>query len=541
MSIPIKPTVFPTEQLLIAAILAFASYLIVTAFYSSIRKDRAYLNNGAKDKTDVKLVVWLLIAAFALRVVISNYVVGHKTDINCFTSWGYRAATSGFANFYASGFSDYPPGYIYILSFMSRISTLLGHGIKAADGSYDLVCVFLNKLPSIIADLGSAYLVYRLARKKLRFEPSFLLMALVAFNPVLLYVSSGWGQIDQLLTVLLACSILLLMSNKPIWAGIVYGLSILMKPQALMAGPLLAIAYFMYVFDGKFFELTDVKSEDSLSKRLIKTVIAVACACLMIVITAMPFSTKDMPWYEIIVEKYLGTATSYNYASVNAYNIYALFGANWKSIDSIAFADISYGTIGTIGMIFSVGFSAVLYILGRKKHRGALTLSTAYLFAALFTLGHYMHERYIIPTLLLLVIAYLLYSDRRLLYLMVAYTFPILLNCFCSFYYSKFFEYGLYWDKALVFWCSLINVLMFAYFTYLVVRIMILGRVKGDVFPPELVETMQGGKVIAAGAGKSDPKLKRMDMIEDEKAGSNRTNKNENQKFQKNAMEGAKD
>lgn len=485
MSIPIKPTVFPTHQLLIAAILAFAAYLIITAFYSSLRKNRAYLNNGAKDKTDTTLVFWLLIAAFALRVVISNYVVGHKTDINCFTSWGYRAATDGFAAFYTQGFSDYPPGYIYVLSLMSRISTLLGHGVHAADGSYDLVCVLLTKLPSIIADLGSAYLVYRLARKKLRFEASFLIMALIAFNPVLIYVSSGWGQIDQILTVLLVCSILLLMDNKPIWGGIVYGLSILLKPQALMAGPLLAIAYMMYVFDNSFFAFTTVECKDKLSKRLLKTIIAVACACAMIVLTAIPFSSKELPWYEIIVNKYLGTATSYNYASVNAYNVYALFGANWKSIDGIAFAGINYGTLGTIGMVLSIVFSAVLYIIGRKKHSGALTLSVAYLFAALFTVGHYMHERYIMPMILMLIVAYLLYSDRRLLYLMVAYTFPILLNCLCSFYYSQFHEYGLYWDERLVFWCSLVNVLMFAYFTYLAVKIMICGKLKGDVFVEE--------------------------------------------------------
>ena len=65
---------------------------------------------------------------------------------------------------------------------------------------------------------------------------------------------------------------------------------------------------------------------------------------------------------------------------------------------------------------------------------------------------------------------------------MVGYTFPIFINCLCSFYYSKMFEYGLYWDKKLVFWCSLLMVLAFFYFTYIVIRIMIQGKLKGDVF-----------------------------------------------------------
>lgn len=57
-------------------------------------------------------------------------------------------------------------------------------------------------------------------------------MCLAAFCPVFIYVSGGWGQIDQILSILLVISIILLNSNKPILAGFVYGLSILLKPQA---------------------------------------------------------------------------------------------------------------------------------------------------------------------------------------------------------------------------------------------------------------------------------------------------------------------
>lgn len=474
------PTKFPTTEILTASLFAVLAYLVIFVFYSSMKRENVFIVK-AKDKSDVGMVIWILLAALILRIAFSYYIVGHKTDINCFTAWGDRIAQSGFKNFYAS-FSDYPPGYMYILGLNSTIARALGHSIRLADGSYDLVYVTLIKLPAILADLASAYLVYWLARKKMRFVPSILLMSMVAFSPVMLYISGGWGQIDQILSLFVALAIILLMSNRPITAGIAYGAAILLKPQALMAGPLLAIAYMFYVFDDSFFAVTDVKCKDKKGMRFLKTVIAVVCACAIIIISAIPFSTKELPWYQIIYEKYMGTATSYKYASVNAYNIYALFGQNWTNTEEIAFLGLNYAQVGTIGIVASVIFSAVLYIFGRKKHRGALLLAIAYLFAALFTLGHYMHERYLFPTLLLLILAYILYSDRRLLWVFIPYGITLLINCLASFYYSQYFEFGLYWDENLVFWCSLANVLIFIWFTYIVIRIMIAGKTADDVF-----------------------------------------------------------
>lgn len=304
MAFNMTPTKFPTEQILIASILATIAFLLIYMVYVSIKKSRAVLVNGVRDKSDNLLVVWTLLASLLLHILFSYYIVGHKTDIGCFTSWGNKIFRNGFQNFYnpQTNFPDYPPGYMYVLGLMARIADLFGHGVYAADGSYDIFYVTMIKLPSIIADIGSAYLVYRLARKKLRFEAAYLLMCLAAFCPVFIYVSGGWGQIDQILSILLVISIILLNSNKPILAGFVYGLSILLKPQALMAGPLLAIAYFCYIFDPDFFSPTGRKCADGVGTRIMKTVAAVACACALLIVSVIPFADDTMPWYSIILQ-----------------------------------------------------------------------------------------------------------------------------------------------------------------------------------------------------------------------------------------------
>lgn len=467
------------------SLLSMAAYLLLFLCYSSFKKKNA-LRLPSDDNSDRSrfLIGFMLFAAFAVRIALSCYLEGHKTDIGCFTIWGNNLSSGGFKSFYnpSSGMPDYPPGYMYVLGLMSSIAKAFGHGVYDSFGNYDLVYVAFIKLPSIIADLAAAYLVYRLASKRLRFAPAFLLSALVAFHPVMIYISGGWGQIDQILTILIVLAILALNSNKPILGGVIYGFAILMKPQALMVGPLMALAYFFYVFDPDFFKNSEYVCKDDLNKRLIKTGIAVAAAVALIIISAIPFATKELPLFKLIWNKYLGTATSYKYASVNAYNIFTLFGKNWKPTSDKGFLGLSFGTLGTLGMIVSVVFGGVLYWFGRKKNRGALYLAAAFTFVSLFTLGHYMHERYLFPMLLLLFMAYIYYHDRRLMYAMLAYTATAMVNCVAAFYYSKYHEFGLYWDDRIVFWCSLANVLLFIAFTALLIHIMIMGKTKDDVF-----------------------------------------------------------
>ena len=459
------PTEFPTNDILIWCGAATLLFLLLWLIHVLLAQKP--MNVTAKGGG-----VWIaviLIIALAVRVALSLIFYGHKTDINCFTHWGYRVIRSGPAHFYEQ-WCDYPPGYMLILGAMSWINDLVG-------GNADIHALMV-KIPCIIADLGCAYLVYRYAVKTMNRKAAVALMAVVAFTPVMAYVSSAWGQIDQALAVTLIVPILLLYKRRPIWAGLVYGLGIIMKPQALMCGPLFAAAYLLYVIKGNPYEQFSMKKgmarlfrvkKDSVKLRFFETVAAVIAAFAVIILVSAPFRGDQGTFW--LVEKYYGTATSYEYATVNAYNFWALIGANWKKVD-VPFMGLTYGKWGTLFMAASVIVSIGLYVLAVVRHKrckGALPLTMAYLLTAIFTFGHYMHERYIFPALMLLMFAYVFYNDWRVLVTYVAYATTMLVNCAAAFYYSKLFEYGLYWDERIIYWCSLANVALFIWFTYVTI------------------------------------------------------------------------
>jgi Gpi18-like mannosyltransferase len=402
------------------------------------------------------LLAILLLCAFLFRMVLSFVFYGHPTDIACFMSWSNSMVEYGPSGFYElAGFADYPPGYMYVLWAMGLIARLFN--LPYGSAGYAL----LVKLPSIFADLLAAYIVYKLAKKHFSEKTSFLLAALVAFNPTMAFVSGAWGQIDQLLALGLLAVIWLFLDKKIVLAGLVYGLVILLKPQALMAGPLIAVAYFVYLKDFGF-------------KNILKVITAVIGALAVIVLFALPFTGNQEPLW--LLDKYFSTATSYPYASVEAFNLFALFGGNWKSVES-TFLIFSYGTWGTIFILFSVVFAALLFLKGRKSEPHALTLSAAFLIAALFTLGQYMHERYLFPTLLLLLVAFTQYKDKRLIGVYGFLSISMLLNVLAAFVivdhqYARGTEYD-----ALTLAGSALNVAGFIYLTIVCVKICLKGNI----------------------------------------------------------------
>jgi Gpi18-like mannosyltransferase len=104
--------------------------------------------------------------------------------------------------------------------------------------------------------------------------------------------------------------------------------------------------------------------------------------------------------------------SSYNFATVNAANLWALVGGNWVDA-SQPVAGLAYTTWWRLALVVIVVVAAALFFR-HPDRRPALPVG-ALVGVAVFVLDVRMHERYLFPSLLLCLAATLAVGDRRFL------------------------------------------------------------------------------------------------------------------------------
>jgi Gpi18-like mannosyltransferase len=380
-----------------------------------------------RDKRE--MLVWTLLGVgLFLRIAAAPWVGGQSFDINLFKNWAMTAAKD-FGGFYINGSSDYPPLYIYILYLLGKMASL------PALGSY---FTLLIKLPSILADILTAYLIYRLAAKYFSAEISLLLSAFYIFNPAVFINSTFWGQVDSFFTLIVVLAVFMLSEKKVCLSAALFAAAVLMKPQGIIFLPVL------------FFELVRLKSV----KRFFAAVMTALGTALVII---LPFSFQQSPLW--IFKLFAGTIGEYPYASVNAFNFFSLIGANYMPDTSSLFG-LSYHTWGMMFIAMITVFSWFIYIKGRSATFAFLAALIQ--IAGVFTFSVSMHERYLFPAAALSLLAFIYLKDKRLLWLFSGFSATSFINTSAVLYGMFRGPAGVHYNFTL-FITSLLNVVFFIY------------------------------------------------------------------------------
>ena len=258
----------------------------------------------------------IVLVGLIVRIVLFARYKGHDTDMTCWLSWGANAAKNGPASVYG-GFCDYPPGYIYVLALTYRFASLFGDPAQMP---------FMYLLPPIICDVLSAWLLLRAAKRfHLDSRAALLLAGTIVLNPAATFLSGAWGQVDSVCTVMLIGVFLLLNASreKPYYrllAGLLYGAAILMKWQALIAGPVIAL---LYVMTG-----VDQFGTKRFKDHVYWSCAAVAGAVLVLILGALPACGGESP-IAFLYRIFSHAVDYYKGPTIDAYNYHALFGGNW--------------------------------------------------------------------------------------------------------------------------------------------------------------------------------------------------------------------
>lgn len=347
-------------------------------------------------------LAWLFLAGLVVRLVLARGG-GFPFDMGTFAAWADRLATGGLHAFYpkdeaglASYFVDYPPGYMYVLFVVGKISRALTGAAPST---------FLLKVPAILTDLGLAWVVVVLAQRltprslATRFPVRGIAAAAVLLNPAIFFVSGTWGQVDTILALLVLGSFALLGTGPPTArreaAGLaVLALALITKPQAAFVIPLAVV---VLLWRHVRTPLAESQGTAAALAGLARVAGLGMVALGFILVLLLPFGL-DLPY---AMRFYTHAAGTYKFTSVWAFNLWGAVGF-WRpdsgTDDAVRFLGVPAVTIGLA--LFTAGTVALLWRAWRSMARGeregrVLIFGGAALTCLAFAVLTRIHERYL--------------------------------------------------------------------------------------------------------------------------------------------------
>jgi Gpi18-like mannosyltransferase len=172
------------------------------------------------------ILCFLFLLSIVLRISLYKVING---DYYIISSWyNYIKGHGGFAAL-RDGFGVYTMPYIYILAVATYFPI-------------DLLVVI--KTTSVFFDLALALLTYLILRLKYQQSCIPILGAIIIlFTPTVFINSAAWGQNDATYAAWCLASLYCLLSKRPAWACVFFGLAISFKPQAVFFLPVLLVLF----------------------------------------------------------------------------------------------------------------------------------------------------------------------------------------------------------------------------------------------------------------------------------------------------------
>jgi hypothetical protein len=282
---------------------------------------------------------------------------------------------------------------------------------------------FADALPGVLFDFllawGAAMLVRALRPERRRPMLEALAFAITLLAPPVFLDSAYWNQADSWITCLLVWCLVFLVRQRFVAAGLIYGVAIMTKPQAILFAPV-----FVYVFFAlRFMSGGTWRRTAELWKTAVVALVVVAfIAAPFMIVDAKSEANPDgvLRWFK---RSYLGTvgAESYQRTTLNAFNLWWLdalaqgsppldragqrefFGKLYSPDQTLL--GIRKGLVGKL--LLGLGVVLAWLLCARKWRWGAQSWTPCafVILLAAFTLPISVHERYIyycIPFLIVL-------------------------------------------------------------------------------------------------------------------------------------------
>jgi predicted membrane-bound dolichyl-phosphate-mannose-protein mannosyltransferase len=390
----------------------------------SVRRRGARPVGFSLPRDAVTLLIVIIIGGMLLRVLVGGVLLplsGFRIDVVDFTSWAQRLAEVGPGEFYdPSYFSDYPPGYLYVLWLLGSIGLALQPLVLGVDITPGLV-----KLPGILADAGVAAMLFLYSRRFLdgKFGSwngerlGLIAAAVYLFNPGTVFNSAIWGQVDSVGALAVLVTLYWLARGWTELAAIGAVVALLIKFQYAFIIPIVAIVGLKRHLLGRS---ADPEQEDR--RDLLRVLTSLAAGLGTLVALILPFGlaiSSPAQRTHGLIERFVDAANLYKGLSINAFN---LWRNAWSGLgDTITWgcdAPNPPGCVDGAGVAFTIGSTSVSWQLvgvvlfaaaaliaywqiARRDDPEGLLFGALLLAVAFFALPTRVHERYMFPALAL--------------------------------------------------------------------------------------------------------------------------------------------
>ena len=351
----------------------------------------------------------LLALGLALRLIIAYVLLpgsGFKVDLGSFSGWAMELATNGPWGLYDREiFVDYTPGYLYVLWGLGLVSQALA--VPIGD---------LLKLPAIFADMALALAIFALAAEVGATRRGAIAAAAVfLLVPITWFDSAVWAQVDSVGTLFLLLAVRELWRGRSERAAILTTIAAIIKPQFGILIPLAAVV----IVRRHLVERPDDGGPLGggpirILTTTIAGILAATLVCLPFGLAIVPLPFLGIPFENSLLGQILSTAGGYPYATVNAYNPWALVSLDGSGLASAGtwirdvldpahptdpfLAPLGIPAVLIGGALIGVAIIGLMVFLWRcHDDRRALLVALAVMAVAFFVIPTRVHERYLYP------------------------------------------------------------------------------------------------------------------------------------------------
>jgi len=392
------------------------------------------------NKSFKKKLLGVFIGAFLLRIILI-FTPAHVDIIN-HVDWGTKLWQYGFKDFYEQIFwglswPNQPIASIFLFGLIARLKDFLFNSIMFVNVNVAIfpsfmmpfleknLHIILLKLPFVFSDLGIGILIYKVVKDLVKKNTLALLAAcFFLFNPALIYNSIVWGQTDSLISFLSLLGLWLFWKDKLFFGVFFFILSLFFKLSLIILLPLLIFMIWQ-------------------KRRIWLRLLLIFMANIAIfLLFAYPFvhhgNVFTWLWY-LYANRILPRQG--DMLSGNAFNLWTLFyGIDFSLKENLMVLGMQAKAWGRIIFsLISIIFTLALFL--KKKSfdfRNYLQLGIVYSFSAFLFLTN-MHERYLYPSLVLLVfLIFLKKKYSRLMIIFIILSFVYLLNLYNLWWMPRF-------------------------------------------------------------------------------------------------------